>query len=110
MKTEKKSNKLKTSKSKQSVENNISGNTLSIGELDLIFEINFSDKDLENPNPENESKKYHKLEDIKTLSDLSFISSLSPDFINSIKLKPNNHLIRQLLLGNKISKKKNVVE
>ena len=110
MKTEKKSTKKKDSKSKQSNENINSGNTLSIGELDLIFEINFTDKDLENPNPENESKKYYKLENINTLSDLSFISSLPQDFINNIKLKPNNHLIRQLLLGNKISKKKNSVE
>ena len=110
MKSEKKYNKQKVLKSKQSTDNITSGNTLSIGELDLILEINFTDKELENPKPEDESKKYYKLENINTLSDLSFISSLSPDFINKIKLKPNNHLIRQLLLGNKISKKKNVVE
>ena len=92
-------------------ENIPSGNTLSLGELDLIFEINFTDQDLLNPNAKSEDpEKYYKLENLNTIKDLSFISSLSIDFINRIKLKPNNHLIRQILLGNKISKKKNSVE
>ena len=111
MKSEKRSTKKKDQKQKQHInENIISGNILSIGELDLIFEINFTDVELEIPNSQNEEKKYYKLENIYTLHDLKFISSLSNEFINKIKLKPNNHLIRQLLLGNKISKKKNMIE
>ena len=101
----------KSPKQKQLNDNIPSGNTLSMGELDLIFEINFTDQDLENPNAKNnEEEKYYKLENLNTIKDLSFLSSLSNDFINKIKLKPNNHLIRQILLGNKISKKKNSVE
>ena len=111
MKSEKKSNKKKDPKQKQPTNDNvISGNTLSMGELDLIFEINFTDQDLENPNPPSEEKRYYKLENLHTIKDLSFMSSLSSEFISKIKLKPNNHLIRQLLLGNKISKKKNIIE
>ena len=111
MKSEKRTIKKKGQKQKQNInENIISGNILSIGELDLIFEINFTEEDLEIPDPQSETKKYYKLENISTLNDLKFISSLSQEFINKIKLKPNNHLIRQLLLGNKISKKKNIIE
>ena len=111
MKSEKKSNKKKDQKQKQPTNDNvISGSTLSMGELDLIFEINFTDQDLENPNPPSEEKRYYKLENLHTIKDLSFMSSLSSEFISKIKLKPNNHLIRQLLLGNKISKKKNIIE
>ena len=112
MKTEKKSYKKKDQKQKQPTNETISsGNTLSIGELDIIFEINFTDQELENPKGKNdESKRYYKLENLHTIRDLSFISSLSNDFINRIKLKPNNHLLRQILLGNKISKRKNSVE
>ena len=112
MKPEKKVLKKNNSKLKQT-SNEISppGNTLSMGELDLIFEINFTDQELEDPKAQNdEQKKYIQLENLHTIRDLSFISSLSIDFINRIKLKPNNHLLRQILLGNKISKKKNIIE
>ena len=113
MKSEKRSVKKKDQKQKQKQHINekiISGNILSMGELDLIFEINFTDEELEIPDSQNEGKKYYKLENIYNLHDLKFISSLSNEFINKIKLKPNNHLIRQLLLGNKISKNKNMIE
>ena len=112
MKTERKPLKKSNQKQKQSsIENFPSGNTLSMGELDLIFEINFTDKELENPKAKyNDNNKFFKLENLHTIRDLSFISALSEDFINRIKLKPNNHLMRQILLGNKISKRKNNIE
>ena len=43
----------KSPKQKQLNDNIPSGNTLSMGELDLIFEINFTNQDLENPNAQN---------------------------------------------------------
>ena len=113
MNSKKKTLKKNASKLKQQqiIENLPPGNTLTMGELDLIFEINFTDQELENPKArDNDPKKFYKLENLYTIRDLLFISSLPNDFINRIKLKPNNHLLRQLLLGNKISKKKNIIE
>ena len=113
MNSQKKTLKKNSSKLKQQqiIENLPPGNTLTMGELDLIFEINFTDQELENPKArDDDPKKFYKLENLYTIRDLSFISSLPNDFINRIKLKPNNHLLRQLLLGNKISRKKNIIE
>ena len=104
MNSQKKTLKKNSSKLKQQqiIENLPPGNTLTMGELDLIFEINFTDQELENPKArDDDPKKFYKLENLYTIRDLSFISSLPNDFINRIKLKPNNHLLRQLLLGNK---------
>ena len=82
----------------------------SIGEINLIFRINFTDKDLEKAkskfyNGKKTNESYYKIENIKTLKDLSFISN-KKEIINNIILKPNNPLTKQLLYGNKISKKK----
>lgn len=51
------------------------------------------------------NETHYKIENIKTLKDLSFISN-KKEIINNIILKPNNPLTKQLLYGNKISKKK----
>ena len=116
----KKTNK-KESKQKQSEESQFSGMTFALGELDLIFDIIFEDKDLENPKSQSEDDKYIKIEELKTIKDLSFLipeennektneqkekEKKFEDFLNRIKLRPNNEFIKQLLLGNKISKKK----
>ena len=86
----------------------------TMGELDLVFRIDFREDDLEkleseNKSGEKESKEennnYYKLEDINTLKDLSFIKE-NEDLWDRIKLKPGNDNIKLLLIGNKNSKKK----
>ena len=52
--------------------------TFAMGPMDLIFEINFDDKDLENPNSQSEEDKYLKIEDMNSISNLSMI------YLNSI--------------------------
>ena len=87
-----------------------SGMTFAMGQLDLIFEITFDDKDLENPNSTSDDDKYFKIEDMKSIKDLSFLKDKNEEFLNTIKLKPNNEFIKQLLLGNKMSKKKTFID
>ena len=90
----------------------------TMGELDLVFRIDFREDDLEkleseNKSGEKESKEennnYYKLEDINTLKDLSFIKE-NEDLWDRIKLKPGNDNIKLLLIGNKNSKKKVQIE
>ncbi len=83
----------------------ISGFSFAMGEMDLIFTINFTDKDLEKPDGEGDDK-YYKIEDMSSIKDLSFLKDKEEEFINRIKMRPNNEFTKQLLLGNKISKKK----
>ena len=91
-------------------ENEISGFTLAMGELDLIFTIIFTDKDLEKPDSKNEDDKYYKIEDMSSIKDLSFLKDKDEEFLNRIKIHPNNEFTKQLLLGNKISKKKSFID
>jgi len=109
MKQEKR-NRQKSPNQKQPSEKKFEGTTLSIGELDIIFEINFTDSDLLNPDAKSDDKKYFQLDKMNSIKDLSFLSLKTPEFLNKIKLRPNNHLLRQLYLGNKVSKKKNLIE
>ena len=104
--------KKKDSKQKPSEESQFGGMTFAMGEMDLIFEIFFDDKDLENPNSQSEDDKYYKIEDMKEIKDLSVIKDKleNEEFLNYIKLKPNNELTKQLILGNKISKKKSFID
>ena len=104
--------KKKDSKQKPSEESQFGGMTFAMGEMDLIFEIFFDDKDLENPNSQSEDDKYYKIEDMKEIKDLSVIKDKleNEEFLNSIKLKPNNELTKQLILGNKITKKKSFID
>ncbi len=118
----KKKNK-KDSKQKKSEEAKIDGMSLAIGEMDLIFDLTLDDKDLENPKSSSEDDKYIKIEDLKSIKDLSFLFKKDEegkseeekkeqekkiqDIVNRIKIIPNSEFMKQLLLGNKISKKKN---
>ena len=90
----------------------------TMGELDLIFRIDFKEEDLEkeeseSKNNEKESKEeksnYYKLEDINTLKDLSFIKD-NEDLWDRIKLKPGNDNIKLFLIGSKNTKKKVITE
>ena len=101
--------KKKEPKQKQS-EESLGGMTFAMGPMDLIFEINFDDKDLENPNSQSEEDKYLKIEDMNSISNLSFLQDKPEEFLNTIKIKPNNEFIKQLILGNKISKKKTFID
>ena len=100
----KKGKKKETKPKKEEPE--FSGMTFAMGQMDLIFEIILDDKDLENPESKSEDDKYFQIEDMKEIKDISFLKDKNEEFLNTIKLKPNNEFIKQLLLGNKISKKK----
>ena len=105
MKDKNKKGKKKDSKQNKNEEPQFSGFTFAIGEMDLIFEINFKDEDLLNPNSSSDDDKYFKIEEMESLKDLSFLEEKKEDFLNKIKIRPNNNFVSQLLLGNKISKK-----
>ena len=90
----------------------------TMGELDLIFRIDFKEEDLEKDTSEsksdekeskNEITNYYKLEEINNLKDLSFIKD-NEELWDRIKLRPGNDNIKLLLIGNKNSKKKILVE
>ena len=83
----------------------LSGFSFAMGEMDLIFTITFTDKDLEKPDGEGDDK-YYKIEDMSSIKDLQFLKDKDEEFIGRIKVRPNNEFTKQLLLGNKISKKK----
>ena len=86
---------------------------LSFGKLDLIYKIEFTEKDLEKTEEEiqkdENGSKYRNIEDINTLTDLQFIKD-KKNIWDKIILKPNNSTLEQLLTANRISKKKMVVE
>ena len=86
---------------------------LSFGKLDLIYKIEFAEKDLEKTEEEikqdENGTKYRNIEDINTLTDLQFIKD-KKNIWDKIILKPNNSTLEQLLTANKISKKKMAVE
>ena len=101
-----KKGKKKDTKQKQNEEPQFSGFTLAMGQMDLIMEINFKDEDLLNPNSSSDDDKYLNIENFESIKDLSFLQDKKEDFLNTIKIKPNNNFVKQLLLGNIISKKK----
>lgn len=102
--TQKGKKKATNQKQAQNTED-ISGFSFAMGEMDLIFTITFTDKDLEKPEGEGEDK-YYKIEDMSSIKDLQFLKDKDEEFIGRIKMRPNNEFTKQLLLGNKISKKK----
>ena len=88
----------------------------TMGHVDLIFKINLTDKDLEKPSSEenqnneqnqkkNEEDKYYKLEDINSIKDLQFIQD-KKEIWDKIVMSGGNDTMRQLIIGNKTSKKK----
>ena len=98
--------KKKATKEKQAQnQDELSGFSFAMGEMDLIFTITFTDKDLEKPDGEGDDK-YYKIEDMSSIKDLQFLKDKDEEFIGRIKVRPNNEFTKQLLLGNRISKKK----
>ena len=77
---------------------------LSFGKMDLIYKIEFCEKDLENPNGEG-NEKYYNIENFNSIQDLKFIHE-KKNIWDKITLKPNNGTLEQLLFANKMSKKK----
>ena len=82
---------------------------LSFGKLDLIYKIEFAEKDLEKPEKDENGEKYLNIEDIKSIKDLEFIKDKKAIW-DKITLRANNSTLEQLLIANKMSKKKMNVE
>ena len=104
-KKEKKQNRAK--KAEESIPN-----LLSIGELDLIFKIEFKKEDLEkseSKSSEDGKTEYYELEDLNELKDLSFLQE-NEDLWDKFQLKGGNETINSLLIGNKNNKKKCQIE
>ena len=104
-KKEKKQNRAK--KAEESIPN-----LLSIGELDLIFKIEFKKEDLEKSESKSSSEgktEYYELEEINELKDLSFLQE-NEDLWDKFQLKGGNETINSLLIGNKNNKKKCQIE
>ncbi len=86
---------------------------LSFGKLDLIYRIEFNEKDLEKTEEDmkkdENGSKYYNIEDIKSIKDLSFLKD-KKNIWDKIILKPNNPTLEQLLIGSKLTKKKINIE
>ena len=82
---------------------------LSFGKLDLIYKIEFAEKDLEKPEKDENGDKYYNIEDFNSIKDLEFIKDKKTIW-DKITLKANNATLEQLLIANKMSKKKMNVE
>ena len=82
---------------------------LSFGKLDLIYKIEFTEKDLEKPEKDEKGDKYYNIEDFNSIKDLEFIKD-KKNIWDKITLKSNNATLDQLLIANKMSKKKMNVE
>ena len=81
----------------------------SFGKLDLIYKIEFSEKDLEKPEKDENGDKYYNIEDFNSIKDLEFIKDKKAIW-DKITLRANNATLEQLLIANKMSKKKMNVE
>ena len=78
---------------------------LSFGKLDLIYKIEFAEKDLEKTEKDENGEKYLNIEDINSIKDLEFIKDKKAIW-DKITLRANNSTLEQLLIANKMSKKK----
>ena len=76
---------------------------LSFGKMDFIYKIEFNEKDLEKP--EQKDEKYYDIEKFESIKDLQFLKD-KKNIWDKIQLIPNNSTLEQLLIANKISKKK----
>ena len=99
-------------KQKKEKPNEIPG-CLSFGKLDLIYKIDFTEKDLEKPEEEvqNDEKgeKYYNIENFNSIADLKFLEG-KKNIWDKIVMKPNNSTLEQLLVAGKMSKKKMNIE
>ena len=98
-----------------------SSSLFAMGYVDLIFKLKLTNKDLlksgEDPNQTEESNKqdpnkddkYYHIEDMKTIEDLQFLKN-KKELWDKITLSGGNDTIKQLLIGNRIAKKKCKIE
>ena len=98
-----------------------SSSLFAMGYVDLIFKLKLTNKDLlksgEDPNQTEENNKqdtkkddrYYHIEDMKTIEDLQFLKD-KKDLWDKITLSGGNDTIKQILIGNRIAKKKCKIE
>ena len=78
---------------------------LSFGKLDIIYKIEFTEKDLEKAGNQQNDEKYYDIEKFESIKDLQFLKD-KKNIWDRVQLVPNNSTLEQLLIANKISKKK----
>ena len=93
----------------------------AMGYVDLIFKLKLTNKDLlkseggQNQNEENAKPgqktddKYYHIEDFKSIADLQFLKD-KKELWDKITLSGGNDTLKQLLIGNRIAKKKCKIE
>ena len=93
----------------------------AMGYVDLIFKLKLTNKDLlkseegQNQSEENAKSgqktddKYYHIEDFKSIEDLQFLKD-KKELWDKITLSGGNDTLKQLLIGNKIAKKKCKIE
>ena len=98
-----------------------SSTLFAMGYVDLIFKLKLTNKDLlksdedQNKAEENDKQdpktddRYYHIEDFNTIEDLKFLED-KKDLWDKITLSGGNDTIKQLLIGNKISKRKCNIE
>ena len=85
----------------------------AMGYVDLIFTLKLTNKDLlkpegeQNQSEENQKSddRYYHIEDFNTIEDLKFLED-KQELWDKITVSGGNDTLKQLLVGNKISKKK----
>ena len=118
---------VKSSKSKAKLTSEPTPTLFAMGYIDLIFKIKLSKKDLlkseedtkkpensENPDetPEqdnNPEDRYYHIEDLNTIEDLKFLKD-KKELWDKITLSGGNDTLKQLLIGNRISKRRCKIE
>ena len=121
------SKSVKSSKSKAKLSSEPTPTLFAMGYIDFIFKIKLSKKDLlksdedlkkaenaDNPDetPEqgnNPEDRYYHIEDLNTIEDLKFLKD-KKELWDKITLSGGNDTIKQLLIGNRISKKRCKIE
>ena len=78
---------------------------LSFGKIDIIYKLEFTEKDLEKPEGENKEEKYYDIENFNSIKDLQFLKD-KKNLWDKIQFVANNSTLEQLTIANKISKKK----
>ena len=93
----------------------------AMGYVDLIFKLKLTNKDLlkseegqkqseeNNKQDQKTDDKYYHITDFKSIEDLQFLKD-KKELWDKITLSGGNDTIKQLLIGNKIAKKKSKIE
>ena len=121
------SKSVKRSKSKVKLSSELMPSLFAMGYIDLIFKIKLSQKDLlkpeedlkkaensDNPEENNEQEntpeeRYYHIEDLKSIADLHFLKD-KKELWDKISLSGGNDTLKQLINGNRISKKRCKIE